>query len=147
MKCSQASIGRVFILRLEHGDQLPDTIEAFALQHKIQSATVFFLGGAEKDSKVVVGPEEGGAEKIVATLTNLSGVSESVGVGTLFVNQEKIPKLHLHAAFGRGRDTVTGCTREGVKIWHIGEVIILELINHSAERKIDPRTGFELLEV
>ncbi|RJX22504.1 MAG: DUF296 domain-containing protein, partial [Ammonifex sp.] len=41
----------------------------------------------------------------------------------------------------------TGCTREGVTIWHIGEVIILELINSSAQRKIDPTTGFELLEV
>ncbi|AOY76613.1 PPC domain-containing DNA-binding protein [Clostridium formicaceticum] len=147
MKYSQASIGRVFILRLEQGDRLPDTIEEFAFQHKIQSATVFFLGGAEKDSKVVVGPKEGEEEKIVPTVTNLSGISESVGVGTLFINEEKLPKLHLHAAFGRGSDTITGCTREGVQIWHIGEVIILELINHIAERKVDPQTGFELLEV
>ncbi|EGW37720.1 DNA-binding protein [Desulfosporosinus sp. OT] len=45
------------------------------------------------------------------------------------------------------KDTVTGCTRECVTIWHIGEVIIFELKNSSARRKVDPNTGFELLEL
>jgi len=34
-----------------------------------------------------------------------------------------------------------------VHIWHIGEVIIFELTNNSAQRKINPINGFELLEV
>jgi len=63
------------------------------------------------------------------------------------MNEDKVPKLHLHAAFGRNRDTITGCTREGVTIWHIGEVVIFELTNSTAQRKIDPETGFELLDL
>lgn len=147
MKYTQAKLGRIFILRLEHGDRLPDTIENFAKDHEIESATLFFIGGTDQNSKVVVGPEDGTAKKPIPTIIGLPGVSESVGIGTIFLNEEKLPKLHLHSAFGRQEQTVTGCTREGISIWHIGEVIILELTNCSARRKIDPMTGFELLEV
>lgn len=147
MKYSEANLGRIFILRLEHGDKIPDTIEGFAKANQIKSAIVFFLGGVDKDSKVVVGPEDGTSPKPVPMITSMFGVSEAVGVGTLFTNEEKSPKLHLHSAFGRNQETVTGCTREGITIWHIGEVVILELKNTSAQRKIDPGTGFELLDL
>ncbi|MEW6183303.1 MAG: PPC domain-containing DNA-binding protein [Bacillota bacterium] len=147
MKYTQAKYGRVFILRLEHGDRLPDVIEKFAKSHAIESAAVLFIAGAERGSKVVVGPEDGTAAKPVPSVASLPGVSEAAGVGTIFANEAGAPKLHLHAAFGRKDNTVTGCTREGVTIWHIGEVVILELTGASAKRKIDPNTGFELLEV
>ena len=71
--------------------------------------------------------------------------------GKLFRALNNIPKRfhleYLHSAFGRNRETVTGCTREGVKVWHIGEVVIFELLNTTAKRKIDSETGFELLEI
>lgn len=147
MRYTEASLGRIFVLRLEHGDRLPDTIEEFAKSHGIASATVLFIGGSDQNSKVVVGPEDGTVKKPVPTIVSLPGVSEAVGIGTIFMNEGGIPKLHLHSAFGRINHTVTGCTREGVTIWHIGEIIILELTNCSAQRKIDTTTGFELLEV
>jgi len=147
LKYSEANLGRIFILRLENGDRIPDTIEDFAKRKGVNSATVLFLGGAKEESKVVAGPKDGYAESIVPNLKELIGVSEALGVGTIFINEEEIPKLHLHSAFGRKENTITGCTREGVDIWHIGEVIILELINTSAQRKVDPETGFKLLEV
>ena len=147
MKYSEANLGRIFILRLENGDIIPDTIEEFAKTHQIESAMVQFLGGADKDSKVVVGPEDGEAPKPRKVIANLQGTSEALGLGTLFMNEQRVPKLHMHSAFGRGRDTVTGCTREGIMIWHIGEVVIFELTNITAQRKIDAKTGFELLEL
>ncbi len=147
MKYTEANLGRTFILKLEHGDKLPNIIEEFATTHQIESAILYFLGGTDKDSKVVVGPEDSTAKKPRPMVTNLLGTSEAVGIGTLFMNEERIPKLHLHSAFGRNRETVTGCTREGVIIWHIGEVVIFELINTSAQRKIDMETGFELLDL
>ena len=138
-------MGRIFILRLEHGDRIPDTIEEFATTHQIDSAILHFLGGADTNSKVVVGPEDGTAKKPRKMVTELLGTSEAVGIGTLFINEDMVPKLHLHSAFGRNRETVTGCTREGITIWHIGEVVIFELLNSSAQRKLDTVTGFELL--
>ena len=147
MKYSEAKLGRIFIIRLEHGDKIPDVIEEFAATQKIEAAIVHFLGGADTGSKVVVDPEDGTAPKPRPMVMELSGTSEAVGMGTLFINEAGIPKLHLHAAFGRSRGTVTGCTREGVITWHIGEAVIFELLNTTAARKIDPGTGFELLEL
>jgi predicted DNA-binding protein with PD1-like motif len=147
MKYSEAKLGRIFILRLEHGDKIPDVIEEFAADQQIKSAIIHFLGGADTNSKVVVGPEDGTAPKPRPMVTELLGTSEAIGMGTLFINEEGIPKLHLHSAFGRSRETVTGCTREGVMVWHIGEVVIFELLNTTAKRKTDPGTGFELLEI
>lgn len=147
MKYTQTSLGRIFILRLEHGDKIPYVIEDFARDHEINSALVFFLGGAEKGSKVIVGPQQGEASRPVPMIKELPGVSESLGVGTLFVNEEKEPRLHMHSAFGREGDTITGCTREGVGVWQIGEVVVLELKDNSACRKVSGDTGFELLEV
>ena len=34
MKFSEGKIGRTFIIRLEKGDKLPDTIESFAIKYK-----------------------------------------------------------------------------------------------------------------
>ena len=147
MKYSQASPGRIFLLRLEHGDQIPDILERFAEDHGIKAAILHFLGGADTDSRVVVGPEDGNTEKPRPVVTKLKGVSEAVGTGTLFRDEDGNPKLHLHSAFGRGRETVTGCTREGVRVWHIGEVVLIELLHATARRKVDPKTGFELLEL
>jgi len=147
MKYTEAKQGRIFILRLEQGDRIPGVLEDFAASQDIKSALVFYLGGADKNSKVVVGPEEGTAEKPVPMLTGLPGVSEALGVGTIFVNEKGEPKMHLHSAFGRNQQTITGCTREGVDVWRIGEVMVMELTNCSAQRKVDPETGFELLEL
>jgi predicted DNA-binding protein with PD1-like motif len=77
----------------------------------------------------------------------LSGVSEVCGVGTIFMNEEGKPKLHMHASFGRGEKTITGCVRKGVDIWHIGEVVVLELTDCSGKRALNQKTGFEFLEV
>ncbi len=147
MKYSEAKQGRIFILRLEQGDIIPETLEDFAYRQKIDSALVFFLGGAEQGSKVITGPEAGTEKNPVPNLTFLEGVSEAVGVGTIFLSAEGNPSLHLHSAFGRQEQTVTGCTRKGVEIWNIGEVIIMEILDSQATRKIDPETGFELLHV
>ncbi|MCK8825413.1 PPC domain-containing DNA-binding protein [Fuchsiella alkaliacetigena] len=147
MEYTEAEIGRIFILRLEDGDRLPEAIENFAVNKDIESATVLFIGGADKGSQVIAGPDDGEAAEPLPMVGSLPGVSEAVGVGTIFTNEEDEPKLHLHSAFGREAKTITGCTRAGVDIWHIGEVVIWELKNHSACRKIDAETGFELLEV
>ena len=147
MKYSEAKTGRIFVLRLEHGDKIPDVIEEFAAAQKIEAAIVHFLGGADTGSKVVVGPEDGKASRPQPIVTELSGTCEAFSLGTLFVNDQGTPKLHMHAAFGRKGRTVTGCTREGVLVWHIGEAVIFELLDTTASRKIDPGTGFELLEI
>ena len=146
MKYSEAESGRIFIIRLEDGDVLHETIEDFAREQQIQSAALIVLGGADKDSKLVVGPKEGRAKPTTPMHCILDGVHEISGNGTIFPNEHGDPVLHMHIACGRNGSTITGCVREGVKVWHVMEVILFELVGSSAVRAPDQETGFELLQ-
>jgi uncharacterized protein len=147
MKFTEAKMGRIFVIRLHDGDRLPDALETFAQQQHVASAFCFFVGGAKENSRIVVGPKDGNAFPPQPMTTLLNGVHEACGVGTIFQNEEGKPKLHMHAAFGREQETVTGCVRLGVDVWQIGEVIMMEMVDCAAQRAVDRKTGFEFLEV
>ncbi len=146
MNFTEAKLGRIFILRLHHGETLHEVVEKFAAEKKVKSALCFFLGGAQDKSKVIVGPKDGNAMPPEPMMTLLRGVHEGCGVGTIFTDEEGKPKLHMHASFGRNDNAVTGCVRAGVEVWQIGEVVVLELAGSSAKRKKNEATGFEFLE-
>ena len=167
MKSTAANLGRVFILRLEDGEVLNETLETFAREQNIERALVFFVGGAADGSKLVVGPahDDGKAAvgerdagrgevegtvvdgAVVPLIHTLSGAQETLGVGTLIADEAGQPILHMHAAAGREGAATVGCTRAGMKTWLVGEVVILEILGTQALRKVDPATGFQLLSV
>ena len=145
MKYSEAKLGRVFVIRLEDGEIVHEVIEAFAAKQSIQAASLIILGGADKGSKLVVGPENGRSSPIVPMEYILDNVREVAGTGTIFPDQDGKPLLHLHMACGRNSSTVTGCIRKGVKVWHVMEVILFELTDTPARRLTDTATGFKFL--
>jgi predicted DNA-binding protein with PD1-like motif len=147
LQYTEAKMGRIFVVRLHDKDHLPDVLEKFAEKQKVNSALCFFLGGAKENSRIVVGPKDGNAFPPEPMTTLLKGVHEALGVGTIFANEEGKAKLHMHAAFGRNEETVTGCVRMGVDVWQIGEVVILELACEGAQRSKNEKTGFEFLEI
>ena len=147
MDFAEAKLGRIFVLRLHQGERIHEIMEKFASEKQVCSALCFFLGGAEDQSRVVVGPRDSATFPPEPMVTLLKGVHEGCGVGTIFVDEQGKPKLHMHASFGRNEKTVTGCVRLGVEVWQIGEVVILELAGASAKRAKDNGTGFELLDV
>jgi predicted DNA-binding protein with PD1-like motif len=146
MKFTAATPGRTFILRLEDGEILHETIEAFAAKQSIRSAACIVLGGADEGSTLVVGPEKSRATPVHPMERILAGTSEAAGVGTIFPGEDGKPVLHMHIACGREGSTVTGCVRRGVKVWHVMEVIVWELTGTDSKRVLDPATGFELLQ-
>ena len=146
MKYSEASHGRVFVIRLEDGDVLHESLEAFAAEHGVRSAGVIAVGGADAGSVLVVGPERGDALPVVPMERVLAGVHEIAGTGTIFPNARGEPVLHMHLACGREGETTTGCARRGVKIWKVMEILLFEITGTTATRVADPATGFELLE-
>ncbi len=146
MKASQASLGRVFVLRLEHGEVLHECVERFAAEHGVRAAAVLALGGADEGSRLVVGPERGSARPVVPLETLLGGVHEAAGTGTIFPDDTGAPVLHLHLAAGRQTEARVGCVRRGVLVWEVLEVVLIELVDTSARRTADPRTGFDLLQ-
>jgi predicted DNA-binding protein with PD1-like motif len=145
MKYSQAKQGRIFIIRLEDGDIIHDVIEKFARERSIKAAALIIIGGVDKDSTLVVGPEDGRSESIIPMEHILDNVNETVGTGTVFPDDKGEPVLHMHIACGREGSTVTGCVREGIKTWHVLEIILFELTDTDAFRAFDPVTGFKLL--
>ncbi|HJO95973.1 MAG TPA: PPC domain-containing DNA-binding protein [Victivallales bacterium] len=145
MKYSEAKQGRIFIIRLEDGDIIHEEIGKFSKKKSIKAAFLIIVGGVDKNSKLVVGPEHGRVKPLVPMEYILDNVHEAVGTGTIFSNKKGDPILHMHIACGREGSTTTGCIREGVITWNVMEIILIELIETQAIRAFDPNTGFELL--
>ncbi|OGV52697.1 MAG: DNA-binding protein [Lentisphaerae bacterium GWF2_52_8] len=146
MKYSEARNGRVFVVRLEDGDILHEEIERLAAKEKIAAASVVVVGGIDKGSKLIVGPRHSRAKEVCPMEHVIEDACEVCGTGTIFPDEAGKPILHLHIACGRETDTITGCVRSGVKIWHVLEVIVQELTGSTASRRFEESTGFKLLQ-
>ncbi len=147
MRYTAGRMGRVFMLRLEDGERLNDTLEAFAREQNLGHALAFFLGGSASGSKVVVGPDAERPDEVVPLIHELIGAQEVLAVGTLAPDENGSPVLHMHAAAGREGQATVGCTRAGVDVWLVGEVVLLEIVGPAAIRAKDPETGFQLLTI
>jgi len=145
MRYSEAKQGRIFVIRLEDGEVVHEQIEQLAREQSIKAAALIILGGADKGSKLIVGPAQGRSKPVVPMEHILNDVHEIAGVGTLFQDEEGAPMLHMHTASGRNTATVTGCIRNGVRTWHILEIILFELVDSTGVRALDPDTGFKFL--
>jgi len=143
MQYSEGSIGRIFTLRLEDDERVPDCIEQFAKDHDIKAALCTMIGGVDKGN-IVVGPRDGEAPVIDPILHAVSAAHEVAAIGTIFPDESGTPTLHMHAALGREGKTSTGCIRPGLDVWLVGEVIIMEILNTGMLRKKDT-SGFALL--
>ena len=146
MKYSESQLGRIFVIRLEDGDIIHEEIENLAKQNNIESAALIILGGADKNSKLVVGPQKGREKTIIPMEHILNNVHEITGTGTLFLDDTNNSILHMHISCGRNDNSVTGCVRRGVKAWHVMEIVLFELTGSPAKRILDPSTGFKLLD-
>jgi len=146
MKASEGRMGRVFVMRLEDGDVLPDCIERFAAEKKISVGQVILVGGIG-GGEVVVGPRDSEEMPPEPMLLPVDGAHEVAGVGIVAPDKDGKPVLHIHAALGRSGQTLTGCLRPGVKTWLVGEAIIYEILGAKAARLPDKESGFDLMEV
>jgi predicted DNA-binding protein with PD1-like motif len=146
MKATEGHIGRVFVLRLEDGDVVPDCIERFAAEKNISVGQVVLVGGIG-GGKVVVGPEDSVTMPPEPVLLPVKGAHEVVGVGVIAPDRDGRPILHIHASLGRAGKTLTGCLRPGVTTWLVGEAIIYEILGAKAARLPDKKSGFDLMEM
>ncbi len=145
MKASEGHIGRIFVLRLEDGDVVPACIERFAAEKGVFVGHVVLVGGIGS-GQVVVGLRDSSEMPPEPMLLPLDGAHEVAGVGVLAPNEDGKPVLHIHAALGRSGQTITGCLRNGVSTWLVGEAILYEIVGAKVARVKDKESGFELLE-
>lgn len=146
MKAAEGRLGRVFVIRLEHGDVLPGCIERFAAENGVSVGQAILVGGIDR-GQIVVGPRRTDEMPPEPVLLPVDGAHEVAGVGVLAPGEDGKPVLHIHAALGRSGQTVTGCLRPGVSTWLVGEVVLYEILGIQAVRRHDAASGFALLEV
>ncbi|MGE5390049.1 MAG: PPC domain-containing DNA-binding protein [Deltaproteobacteria bacterium] len=136
MKYSVGEIGRTIIAKIEHGDDLLESIKELARKEHLESA-VFFMLGALKSSKVVVGPREAIIPPEGMPRYFEDG-REILAIGTIFVNEQGDPLLHIHGAMGREESVLVGCLRDLSQVYLVVELIIMELKGTAARRLYDP---------
>jgi len=144
MKYTQGTIGRVFLLKFDHGDILLDKLGELARKEKLGAATLIFLGALQKGT-LVTGPKK----PVIPPQphkTTFQDAWEVLGIGTIFSNKRG-PQIHIHAAMGRKQRTLTGCLREKSRVFLVIEAIVLELKGVKAGKDIDPKTGLNLLKI
>ena len=86
MKASEGRIGRVFVIRLEDGDVVPDCIERFAEEQGISVGQAILVGGIGS-GEVVVGPRRSEESPPQPMLLPIDDAHEVVGVGVLAPNE------------------------------------------------------------
>ena len=145
MKASEGHIGRVFVIRLDDGDVVPECIERFARENGVSVGHVVLVGGIG-GGQIVVGPRHSNERPPDPMLLPVDSAHEVVGVGVLAPGEDGKPILHIHAALGRSGQTMSGCLRPGVTTWLVGEVILYEILGAKAARVRDRESGLALLE-
>jgi hypothetical protein len=139
MDYTVASIGRVFVLRVDHGENPVEQICRLALMENIRQAS-FMLIGAVGSAGFVCGPREKRVPPEVVW-KHFSDVHEVLGVGNIFWEDGE-PRVHLHAAFGSREGVDFGCLREDAEVFMVVEVVIFELAGFRAERVREDDLGF-----
>lgn len=142
MQYSEGRAGRVFVLRLDDGEDLLASIERFVIEKMIDSAMIHILG-ALREGQIVTGPEK----PVIPPTPHFEPLRdgwEMIGLGTVYPSDEG-PKIHLHASFGRGKSALTGCLRAESSAFLILEAVVFEISGTTARRERDERTGLHLL--
>ncbi|WP_347488394.1 PPC domain-containing DNA-binding protein [Desulfoscipio sp. XC116] len=142
MQYTQGKIGRVFVARVEHGDDLLAELKKLAGQEKIE-AGIFYAIGAIKEASLVVGPKAC-TRTPEAVRRNFNDCREMIGIGTIF-QDNGAPALHLHGALGKGDTALMGCIRGESEVYLVAEVIILELLDTGAVREFDAASELKIL--
>ena len=139
MEYAKGKIGRIFAVRIDHGDDLIlELIKLSELEH-IESA-VFTLLGALKEGKLVTGPKES-MRPPEPMWSGFDDTHEILGVGNIFQEDGK-PKIHLHVGTGRGDSVKLGCLRGESEVFMVVEAFVFELEGFSARRVMDKKQGF-----
>jgi predicted DNA-binding protein with PD1-like motif len=141
MRYASARMGRIFVARVDHGEDLISELRNILTREGISHAVMLFLGALARGS-VVTGPEEPVIPPI-PHMVKFGGGWEVVGVATAYPGEDG-PAIHLHGSIGRGDRVLTGCLRDRAETDLIMEVVILELTDLPIRRNWDERTGLVL---
>jgi len=141
MQYTEGQLGRVFVVRIDDGEDMLVSLRQFINDKSVCAGSILFLG-ALMNGRMVTGPEE----PIIPPVPHFvmfEGGWEVFGVGTIYPGEDG-PHIHYHASVGRSGHALTGCLREKAITYLIVEVVILEFTGLSARREFDQNTQVHL---
>jgi predicted DNA-binding protein with PD1-like motif len=141
MQYTEGHLGRVFVVRIDDGEDMLVSLHQFINDKSIQAGSIIFLG-ALMNGRMVTGPEEPVIPP-VPHFVMFEGGWEVFGVGTIYPG-EGAPHIHYHASVGRSGHALTGCLREKAITYLVVEVVILEFTGLSARREYDKKLQVHL---
>jgi hypothetical protein len=141
MQYTEGQLGRVFVVRIDDGEDMLISLHQFIKDKSIQAGSIVFLG-ALMNGRMVTGPEEPVIPP-VPHFVMFEGGWEVFGVGTIYPG-EGGPHIHYHASVGRSGHALTGCLREKAITYLIIEAVILEFTGLSARRDYDKKLQVHL---
>ena len=141
MQYTEGQLGRVFVVRIDDGEDMLVSLRQFILDKSIQAGSITFLG-ALMNGRMVTGPEEPVIPP-VPHFVMFEGGWEVFGIGTIYAG-EGGPHIHYHASVGRSGHALTGCLREKATTYLIIEAVIMEFTGLKARREFDQKTQLHL---
>ncbi len=131
-------IGRLFAVRIDHGEDVFAKLSELAVTEDIRSA-FFIMLGAMGSATLVTGPKE----KIIPPDVIWSGFDDAreiIASGNIFW-ENIAPKIHLHGAAGNCKGIAMGCIRKEANAFMVVEVFIIEM-DIAVKRIYDEKIGF-----
>ncbi|MCF6289417.1 MAG: DUF296 domain-containing protein [Desulfobacterales bacterium] len=142
MEYRSGSIGRVFTVRFDDGDDFLGGLRELARKEEIKCGWFQVLGGL-RQAGVVVGPKEP-VMPPEPIWRDIDTAREVLGFGTIFWDDEG-PRIHLHAALGEQGEGLIACVRKKTRVYLILEVFIVEVQGVEAGRPWFEAGGFNRL--
>lgn len=143
MQYSEGRLGRVFVIRLEEGEDLIRSIQQFVENMEVSAGMIHFLG-ALREGRLIAGPKEPTIPPGPPFVEELGGAWETFGVATIYPGEGGRPAVHIHGSAGRGDRALTGCLREVATTYLVVEAIVFEFRGLEVKREIDEMTGLSL---
>lgn len=143
MEYSEGRLARVFVIRMEEGEELIGSISRFLEEKGVESGIVHFLG-ALREGRLIMGPKEATVPPGPPFFEDLDGGWEIFGLATVYPGEGGVPAVHIHASAGRAGRGLTGCLRDEARAYLVVEAVVFEVVGVQARRSVDERTGLSL---
>lgn len=137
MQYQQGSLGRTFLIKIEHGEPLLDKMQEFLEKERVNQA-VFWMIGALETGFFVGGPRNCDIPPEPMGLYFNDG-REILAFGTVYPDESLAPSMHIHGAFGREKEVLAGCLRDRASVYLVVEVFLVELTGFDVKRIHDPQ--------
>ncbi len=144
MKYKEITIGKTYLIKFDHEDDLLDELKKFFVSQNLYGA-VFWILGALKSGKFVNGPKENLLPPL-PIFNILLETHEIVGFGNIFFDEKNNVKIHLHVSAGRDKNVITGCLRGSAQVFLTCEVFLVE-IKTNIIRKFSEDLGAAILDL